>query len=218
MNQSAIIDGVVERVRAFHSDDISGHDWWHVYRVWRLACRIAENEGTNLYVVQLAALLHDTDDWKNGLASDSRSDCPNAKKIMTETGIDSQLQDRVVKIIGEVSFKGAHVNTKPTSPEACVVQDADRIDALGAIGVARAFAYGGSKGRTLYNPDEEPTLHSSFIDYKNSKGSTINHFHEKLLLLYDRLNTQAARRIALRRHLFMQDFLNRFLSEWNGNE
>jgi len=125
------------------------------------------------------------------------------------------LAKKVNEIVKQVSFKGAGTDTTPTSFEACVVQDADRLDAIGAIGIARAFAYGGSKKHSLFNPDEKPQLHSSFEEYKNYKGSTLNHFYEKLFLLKDRMNTNTAKAIAEQRHRYMEDFVERFLADWN---
>jgi len=192
--------------------DSTGHDWWHIYRVVKLALRIGEQENTNIELVEIAALMHDLDDWK--LSSDSEN-YPNARKLLKENNFDQSTIDRVIEIVEQVSFKGAGVDTTPRSIEAKVVQDADRLDAIGAIGVARAFAFGGSKGRPLYAPEVEPQMHQSFEEYKQSKGHTINHFYEKLLLLKDRLNTNTAKEIATERHKFMQLFLDQFYKEWN---
>ncbi|MDX9848511.1 MAG: HD domain-containing protein [Tenuifilaceae bacterium] len=210
---SEIVSKVATKAKAFHTDDTTGHDWWHVYRVWNLAKNIAQREGANLLVVELAALLHDMDDHKiAGADSDNLS---NAKQTLRNVDASPELESKVIEVIKQVSFKGAGVDTTPTSLEACVVQDADRLDALGAIGIARAFAYGGSKNRELYNPEEQSNLHGSFHEYKNSKGSTLNHFYEKLLLLKDRMNTNTAKEIAEDRHEYMVDFVDRFLNEFN---
>jgi len=192
--------------------DSTGHDWWHIYRVVKLALRIAEQENANLELVEIAALMHDLDDWK---LSTKHGDHPNARKLLTDHGFDQPTIEKVIEIIEQVSFKGAGVDTTPTSIEAMIVQDADRLDAIGAIGVARAFAFGGSKGRPIYTPDFEPQMHKSFEEYKQSNGHTINHFYEKLLLLKDRLNTKTAKEIAVERHKFMQLFLDQFYREWN---
>jgi uncharacterized protein len=189
-----------------------GHDWWHIYRVVKLALRIGQQENVNLELVEIAALMHDLDDWK--LSSDSKN-YPNARKLLKDNEFDQSTIDKVIEIIEQVSFKGAGVDTTPKSIEAKVVQDADRLDAIGAIGVARAFAFGGSKGRPIYTPDVEPQMHQSFEQYKQSTGHTINHFYEKLLLLKDRLNTTSAKQIATERHKFMHLFLDQFYKEWN---
>jgi len=218
MQQIDVLNKVMLSVRNFHANDTAGHDWWHVYRVWRMALRIAEIEGANLLLVQLAALLHDTDDWKSSNANATEDVYSNARRIMQEHGIRIEIQNRVLEIIGEVSFKGALVNTTPRSLEACIVQDADRLDAMGAIGVARAFAYGGSKNRPLYDPEVKPQLHGTFHEYKNSRGSTINHFFEKLLLLNGMLNTKTALKLGMERHAFLVQYVEQFMNEWNGNE
>ena len=209
MNQ---IEKVRNSVKAFCLNDSTGHDWWHVWRVVNLAKEISQKEGANETIVELAALLHDVDDWK--LASSSEN-YTNTIQILSEAQYNSKIINKVVNVIKQVSFKGAGVNTKPTTIEAMVVQDADRLDAIGAIGVARAFAYGGAKGRQIYIPGVEPVLHNTFEEYKNAKGHTINHFYEKLLLIKDLINTQTAKEIAKERHAFMLNFLNQFTNEWN---
>lgn len=198
------------------SPDRTGHDWWHVERVWKNAVRIGEEEHADMRVVELAALLHDIADWKFHDGDDSAG--PREARLWLEKlKVETEVIDRVCTVIKEVSFKGARVQTIPTTLEGQVVQDADRLDALGAIGIARAFAYGGHKGNELYNPEILPTLHHSFEEYKQGRGSTINHFHEKLLLLKDRMNTAAGKRLAEERHRFLQIYLERFLAEWEGN-
>lgn len=213
MISSDKIDKAASFARDFHSKDGSGHDWFHVWRVWQLAKHIAQQEQVNVDLVELAALLHDMDDWK--LQNFDGKDMPNARSLLLSLDVNVELIERVVEIIKETSFKGAKVNTKPTSIEACVVQDADRLDAIGAIGVARAFAYGGSKTRLLYDPNIKPNLHNSFEEYKKAEGTTLNHFYEKLLLLKDLLNTETAKTIAIQRHQFMEQFVEQFLDEWN---
>lgn len=213
LSDSNIIQRIAIQVRAFHENDTTGHDWWHIWRVWNLARHIAQSEGANMLQVELAALLHDMDDHK--MAQSDGMNLPNARKVLHDCNVDNKLIEKVVEIIKQVSFKGAGVDTTPTSIEACVVQDADRLDAIGAIGIARAFAYGGSKQRELYNPNEAPNMHGTFTEYKTSKGNTLNHFYEKLLLLKDRLNTQSARELADGRHRYMQGFVEQFLGEWN---
>ena len=211
-NHHEIVSKVVSLAQSFHASDTTGHDWWHVWRVWQLAKHIAQREGAGMLVVEVAALLHDMDDHK--IAGADAENLPNARQVMCSVKFQDSFVDEVIGVIRQVSFKGANVDTSPTSLEACVVQDADRLDALGAIGIARAFAYGGSKGRELYNPIEKPSLHSSFEEYKQSKGNTLNHFYEKLFLLKDRLNTKTAKLLADKRHRYMEGFVNMFLDEW----
>lgn len=212
-----VISRTVAHVRRALEGDSSGHDWWHVYRVWQTALRLGRDEGADLHVVQLAALLHDIADWKFHGGDDSAG--PRAaREWLSGLGEPPATIDHVCQIIAEVSFKGAGVATPMTTLAGRVVQDADRLDAIGAIGIARAFAYGGHAGRALYDPDVPPVQHDSFAAYKKNSGPTLNHFHEKLLLLKDRMNTVAGRRLAERRHHFMEQFVTRFLAEWNGEE
>lgn len=218
MKSTNLISSIAETAKRFHENDSTGHDWWHVYRVWQLAKHIAVKENANIHLVEMAALLHDMDDWKLAPENDKKNEYSNARKLLIECAVDSNSIEKVIGIIKEVSFKGANVDTTPTSIEACVVQDADRLDAIGAIGIARAFAYGGSKGRPLFDPNCPSVLHSSFAEYKNSKGSTLNHFYEKLLLLKDMLNTQTAIGMAEKRHKYMEQFVSQFLNEWNVAE
>src|SRR6185295_8614891 len=196
----------------------SGHDWWHVYRVWQLAARIAKTEPkADATVVALGALLHDLADWKFR-GGDLEAAPREAGKWLRKLKAPIELVERVQAICREVSYKGAGVADKPSSLEARIVQDADRLDAIGAIGIARTFAYGGAKGCSMYEPSEKPVLHQSFAAYKKSKGHTINHFHEKLLLLKKRLHTKEAKRIARARHAALVDFLRRFHREWQGKD
>jgi uncharacterized protein len=196
--------------------DGSGHDWWHVWRVWQTAERLARTERkADRVVVSLGALLHDVGDWKFH-GGDEEAAPREAAKLLRHARAGKEVVDRVAQVCREISYKGAGVADRPTSLEARIVQDADRLDAIGALGVARAFAYGGAKGRLLYEPGVEPVLHGSFAAYKKSKSHTINHFHEKLLLLKDRLHTREARRIARERHAFLGTFLKRFHAEWAG--
>ncbi len=217
MNKREIIRRTVNYVRDKLKKEPTGHDWWHTYRVWKMALRIAKEEGSvDVFVVQLAALLHDIADWKfyNG---DSSIGPKLVRQWLEKLGVDEETIYRVCEIVKEVSFKGAGVNTKPRSKEARIVQDADRLDAIGAIGIARCFATGAKLNREIYNPEIKPKLHKSFEEYKNSKSTSINHFYEKLLLLKDLMNTETAKKIAEDRHRFMQQFLSRFFMEWNGD-
>ncbi|MBI3857112.1 MAG: HD domain-containing protein [Planctomycetes bacterium] len=204
-------------VRRAMEGEGSGHDWWHVSRVWRMAERLARTEPkADRRVVALGALLHDLGDWKFH-GGDEEAAPREAGRLLRKLGAEAATIARVQQVCREVSFKGAGVADRPTSLETRIVQDADRLDAIGAIGVARTFAYGGAKGRSIYDPDEKPVLHRTFAAYKKSRGHTINHFYEKLLLLKDRLHTREARRIARHRHAFLVAFLKRFNREWNGD-
>jgi len=208
-----MINNIASSVKEACKNDSSGHDWWHIFRVVNLVKHIGKKEGANLDIVELAALLHDLDDWK--LNESNEGHLPKARKILSENGYSAETINTILGIIDEVSFKGAGVETKPSTLEAMVVQDADRLDAIGAIGIARTFAYGGHKNQPLHNPDLKPNLHGSFEEYKKTRTSTINHFYEKLLLLKDRLNTPTAKQLAEKRHQFMEQFLEQFYSEWN---
>lgn len=193
----------------------SGHDWWHIYRVWNTAKELADNEGADRTIVELAALLHDIGDWKfhNG---DETVGPAQARKWLNQLGTGQDVVSQVCEIISTISYKGAGVSTPMKTLEGKIVQDADRLDAIGAIGIARAFAYGGYAKRLIYHPQQPPILHGSFKEYKNSKGHTVNHFHEKLLLLKDRMNTTAGKNLAEERHRFMEVYLKQFFKEWNG--
>ncbi|MBW6498792.1 MAG: HD domain-containing protein [Bacteroidales bacterium] len=216
MSREQIIRKTAEFARETLAGDGSGHDWWHVYRVWKTAVRIGQREQADLYVVELAALLHDIADWK--FHDGDELAAPKAARTWLEKlKVEEEIIAHVCDIVAGVSFKGAGVTTPMQTLEGMVVQDADRLDALGAIGIGRAFAYGGSKGREMHNPGEKPVLHSSFEAYKKSKGPTINHFYEKLLLLKDQMNTNAGKEMAQERHHYMEQFLHRFFEEWDGN-
>ena len=193
----------------------TGHDWFHIERVWKLAQRIGAQEKAEAGVVSLGALLHDIADHKFH-DHDLEAGPAAAAEWLRRLNTPVEIIERVTRIVREVSYKGAGVATPVSSIEAAVVQDADRLDAMGAVGIARAFAYGGSKNRLLYDPAIAPMLHDDFESYSRAEGTTINHFYEKLLLLKDRMNTAAGRRIAYERHQFMLDFLRRFRAEWEG--
>ena len=213
MTPSDFIDQTASHVKTVLSGDGTGHDWWHVYRVWKMARRIGQAESADLLVVQLAALLHDIADWK--LHDGDVSVGPRvAKDWLDSLGLDSGIVDHVCQIIAAISFKGAAVEPPPLSLEGKVVQDADRLDAMGAIGIARAFAYGGAKGRAIHDPAAKPTEHRTAEEYLKSGGTTINHFYEKLLMLKDRMNTATGGAMAEVRHEFMEDYLRRFYEEW----
>ena len=216
MNQQEIIQKTADYIKQEFSDDSSGHDWWHIYRVWKNAITICEHEKADSFIVQIAALLHDLDDWK---FNESGDETPlRAKAWLDSFSLDPSITGAVCHIIQHISFKGAGVENKMDSLEGFIVQDADRLDAIGAIGIARAFAYGGYKNRPLYDPGTPPQMHRSFEEYKNSKSDTINHFYEKLLLLKDMMNTSTAKRIAEQRHEVMVQFLSQFMAEWEGKD
>ena len=214
MTREQIIQKTADYIKQEFSNDSSGHDWWHIYRVWKNALAICEQEKADSFIVQLAALLHDLDDWK---FNESGDETPlRARAWLDSCSVDPVIADSVCEIITHISYKGAGVQNKMDSLEGFIVQDADRLDAIGAIGIGRAFAYGGYKNRMMYDPDSPPTLHATFEAYKNSKSATVNHFYEKLLLLKDRMNTETAKRIADQRHKVMEDFLSQFMLEWEG--
>ena len=198
------------------SGEASGHDWQHTQRVWKTAKTLAKREGADETVVQLAALLHDIADWKFYNGDESKGP-ERARQWLTENHAPKNIIKAVCEIIATVAYKGARVPTPMKTLEGEVVQDADRLDAIGAVGIARAFAYGGFKGRAIYDPNEQPVLHQSFEDYKNNNGHTINHFYEKLLLLKDRMNTKSGQQMAQQRHQFMENYLEQFYREWKGN-
>ena len=213
MTHEEIIQATTDYIRKEFQNDSSGHDWWHIHRVWKTAVAIAQHEQADMFVVELAALLHDLDDWKLDPASNGAP--VRASAWLKEMGVDAGIHDHVCEIITHLSFKGAGVANRISTLEGRIVQDADRLDALGAVGIGRAFAYGGHKGRTMHDPEQSPQLHATFEHYKNSEGTTINHFHEKLLLLKDRMNTSTAKRMAEERHAFMERFLTQFQREWD---
>lgn len=209
-----VIEEIKALVRNQFEADASGHDWYHIERVYKLAIHLQSKEGGDLEVIELAALLHDISDYKlNGGIYDDGGN--QARKILSNYPIDSEKIELICSIIDDVSYKGAKVADKMTTIEGKIVQDADRLDAIGALGIARTFAYGGHKGQPMYDPELKPQLHEDFNTYANSRTSTINHFYEKLLLLRDRLNTETAKEIGNQRHQLMEDYLASFYAEWN---
>ena len=218
MQQQAIIDETAHYVRKQLEGEGSGHDWWHIFRVWKNARYIASQEkGADLFVVELAALLHDIGDHKfhNG---DETVGPRIVREWLEKQSLDEALVTSVCDIVSGLSYKGAGTSSAMPTLEGRIVQDADRLDAIGAIGIARTFAYGGHKGRELYNPAVAPVLHHNFEAYKSSTAPTINHFYEKLLLLKDRMHTATARALAEKRHQYMEEFLNQFYAEWDAND
>jgi uncharacterized protein len=193
--------------------DSSGHDWSHVARVRRVALTIAEAEGADVFICELAALLHDVADYK--IAGDEATGLARVRGWLAAQDCDTATSERVMGIIATMSFAGGARPAMATL-EGQIVQDADRLDAIGAVGVARAFAYGGVKGRAMYDPDQPPRERMTAEEYRAQPAPTINHFYEKLLLLKDRMNTSYAREMAERRHQFMLTFLDQFYAEWDG--
>ena len=214
--QEEIINQALEYVKKIFESDYSGHDFYHTMRVYKTAVQIAVRENADILTVQLAALLHDVDDIK--LSPTTYSVKKNAVDFMKQNKLSDEIINSVCKIIEEVSFAGTD-SVVPSSIEGKCVQDADRLDAIGAVGIARAFAYGGNKGRKMYDPDIKPMTNMNKEQYRqNDNSTTINHFYEKLLLLKDMMNTETARKIAERRHAFMQTYLDEFLAEWNNEK
>ena len=215
--EKSILKKASETIREVLGNDGAGHDWWHIYRVVKTAKRINKTEKANEFIVELAAWLHDIADHKyhNG---DHNMGPKVARRWMESEHIEEEVIDKVENIIKEISYKGAEVSTPMSSLEGKIVQDADRLDAIGAIGIARTFAYGGSRNRLMYDPAIRPELHDDFENYKNSSAPTINHFYEKLLLLKDRMNTETGKQLAIERHHYMEGFLAQFYSEWEGEK
>ena len=193
----------------------SGHDWWHIARVWNMAKRLHETEGGDLLVVELASLLHDIADWKF-VGGDDFAGGRESRKWLISIDVPEAIIDHVADIIDHVSYKGSNVPTPMSTIEGKIVQDADRLDAMGAIGIARCFAYGGSKNRLLHDPNTDYSLHKTAEEYKSGDNSSLHHFYDKLLLLKDRLNTKSAKTIAEGRHKYLEAYLEQFLAEWEA--
>jgi uncharacterized protein len=215
MNQEEIILQTIEFVKQTLADAEGGHDWWHIHRVWQLSKHIAESENASTFVVELGALLHDIADSKFN-DGDEELGPQKAREFLASLQVEAAVTQHVVDIIQNISFKGGKEAQQFKSIELDIVQDADRLDALGAIGIARTFNYGGFKNRELYNPGIKPNLQMTKEEYKNSTAPTLNHFYEKLLLLKDRMNTATGKQMAEHRHKFMETYLNEFYKEWNG--
>jgi len=213
--KEAIIERTIGFVKTTLLHAEGGHDWFHIYRVWKNAIALAKGEKAEMFVVQLSALLHDIADSKFH-GGDETIGPAIAGRFLMEEGVDSDTILHVQNIIDNISFKGGKESVKFRSRELDIVQDADRLDALGAIGIARAFSYGGFKNRKLYDPEIKPDLTMDKEAYKKSQAPTINHFYEKLLLLKDLMNTQTGKAMAERRHAFMLQYLDEFYSEWEG--
>ncbi len=210
-----IVDATIIYVKQQLEGAEAGHDWFHIERVYRNALHIADQEHCNREVVQLAALLHDIADSKFH-GGDESIGPKTARTFLESQHADAATIEHVVKIIENISFKGGKTERTFSSLELDIVQDADRLDAIGAIGIARTFNYGGFKNRPMYDPAIAPNMHMTKEEYKASNAPTINHFYEKLLLLKDRMNTPTGRKLAEERHRFMEVFLAQFYAEWEG--
>lgn len=213
MEESKLIQATKDFVQSTLAQAEGGHDWWHIFRVYNIACEIARTEKADALVVQLSALLHDIADSKFNDGNEEIGPL-TAEHFLRSIHIEDRTVLHVRKIIENISFKGGNEKSDFNSIELQIVQDADRLDALGAIGIARAFNYGGFKGRELYNPLLKPNLGMSKEEYKAGNGPTLNHFYEKLLLLKDRMNTKTGKEMAQQRHDFMLLFLKQFYEEW----
>ena len=212
-----IINKTILFVKAKLENAEGGHDWFHIERVFKNAVAIADNEVCDVTIVKLGALLHDIADSKfhNG---DETIGPKIAREFLENEMLDEVTIQHVIHIIENISFKGGNVQKVFSSKELDIVQDADRLDAIGAIGIARAFNYGGFKNIPMYNPNIAPNLHMSKEEYKNSEAPTINHFYEKLLLLKDKMTTETGKQMAQERHRFMAVFLSQFYAEWDGEK
>ncbi len=211
----SLLDNTILFVKQKLENAEAGHDWFHIERVYKNAVLIAEEENCDLMIVKLGALLHDIADSKFN-DGDETVGPKVAREFLEFQKASEEVIQHVINIIENISFKGGNFEKKFTSKELEIVQDADRLDALGAIGIARTFHYGGFKNRQLYNPNIAPLTNMSKEEYKNSNAPTLNHFYEKLLLLKDKMNTETGRRIAFERHKFMELFLSQFYAEWEG--
>lgn len=216
MIESNLVNATIRFVKKQLENAEGGHDWFHIERVYKLALRIAEKEAdVDVLVVQLAALLHDIADSKFH-DGDETIGPRLAREFLSEQQLAEDQLEQVIAIIENISFKGGNQAQTYFSKELAVVQDADRLDAIGAIGIARTFNYGGFKNRVLYDPAIPPNLHLSKEEYKKNTAPTLNHFYEKLLRLKERMHTETARELAAERHHFMEQFLSRFYAEWEG--
>lgn len=217
MDKEIVIEKTKEFVRNKLEGEGSGHDWWHIHRVYNIAVNLAKDTDNkaDLYIIKLGALLHDIADWKfNG--GDINVGAMVSRDFLKGLGVDEETIEHVADIVKNISFKGSGEKSQMKTLEGMIVQDADRLDAIGAIGIARTFAYGGHDNREMFNPDIKPQNHKTFEEYKNSRGTTINHFYEKLLLLKDLMNTESGRKYAEKRHKFMEEYLEEFYAEWEG--
>ena len=210
-----LIESTIAYVKEIFATDFSGHDFFHTMRVYKMATTIAMKENANLQIVQLAALLHDVDDRK--LSPETCENKDRAVAFMRSQNLAEEMIEKIKQIIGEVSFMGTD-SVVPKTLEGKCVQDADRLDALGAMGIARAFAYGGNHNRVMYDPEIKPALNMSKEEYQNHVSTTVNHFYEKLFLLKDMMNTDSAKAIAEHRERYMKEYIDEFMDEWEGRK
>jgi uncharacterized protein len=218
MNKGQTINKTKAYLRAEFEKEGTGHDWWHIERVFNNATTIAKKEkGADIFIVQLGALLHDVADFKFHGGDDTIGG-KVAAQWLKKIGVDDATVKKVVHIVDNVSFKGLGVKSKMKSLEGKIVQDADRLDAIGALGIARVFAYGGYKGRPIYNPEGTTKKHKSFSSYKKGSDSSVHHFYEKLLHVKNLMNTKAGKKMALQRHKFLENYLKEFYAEWEGQK
>lgn len=218
MNKKHIIDHTISFVKKTLAEAEGGHDWFHIERVYKNAKLIANNEKVDHFIIELGALLHDIADAKFHDGDESIGP-QKAKVFLKSLGIDKKSITHIEKIIRFISYKSSFEKSKKfSSPELKVIQDADRLDAIGAIGIARCFNYGGFKNRAIYDPSIEANTNMTKEEYKKSVAPSINHFYEKLLLLKDQMNTKTGKKIAEERHFYMENFLQQFFDEWNGKK
>ena len=215
MKKQLIINKTIDFVKYTLKGAEGGHDWFHIQRVFNNAKLIVKTESANELIVSLSALLHDIADSKFQ-DGDETIGPKKATEFLISQNIDSIVIEHVVQIIKNISFKGGNIDRTFSSKELDIVQDADRLDAIGAIGIARCFNYGGFKNREIFNPKIQPKLNMTKEEYKNSNAPSINHFYEKLLLLKDKMNTKTGKRLAAQRHQFMEQYLEKFYAEWDG--
>jgi uncharacterized protein len=215
MNTALILKNTADYVKSTLEHAEGGHDWFHILRVWNNAKLIAKNENVDTFIVELGALLHDIADSKFH-GGDETIGPKLARTFLERENVENSIIIHVENIIKNISYKGGNFKQQFKSPELDVVQDADRLDAIGAVGIARCFNYGGFKNRSLYDPAIQPKLNQTKEEYKNSQAPTINHFYEKLLLLKDKMNTKTGKKIAEKRHIYMETFLQQFYDEWDG--
>lgn len=216
MKKEEIINEVKSYVYDKLNGEGSGHDWFHIERVYNTAKYIGAKENADMFIVELTALLHDIDDWK--FSSNNETSGELIDNILNTYGVEALDREKIIHIIKTMSFKGGVVDSHQDTIEGKVVQDADRLDAIGAIGIARAFTYGGFKNRLMYDPSIKPMTYNNLDEVKSAENHTINHFYEKLLKLKDLMNTETAKVLAEKRHKFMEDFLKEFYEEWNFNK
>ncbi len=210
---TTLIENAIKYVKELFQNEYSGHDYFHTIRVYKIAKQIAIKENANIETVMISALLHDVDDIK--LSPNTNKNKDNARKFLQDNKVEENIINLICDIISEISYKG--IDSKPAKTlEGRIVQDADRLDALGAIGIARAFAYGGNHNRVMYDPDILPCLNMTELEYRNHISTTVNHFYEKLFNLKSLMNTQTAKEIAISRENYMKEYLKTFINEWDG--